>query len=172
MDRREFIDMLMFVPEGRARTNAEAKNAFGSEAALRLLDGQGKASFGQWLLWLYSSQDEYNFVSSMFLKTNLSAVMNAPALKGRFVNAQAPGSDAHVQRQRAIEDELAQRVAAMHNWGNVERVTASPMRVPPSVKAYVNEFMSTAGRGDFLSLRCSDELTSVPGLRMQTLGVK
>jgi len=172
MDRREFIDMLMFIPDGRARTNAEAQNAFGSEAALRLLDGQGKASFGEWLLWLYSSQDAYNFVSMRFLKANLSTVMDAPVLKGRFINAQPPGSDAHRQRQRVIEEELAQRVAAMHNWGNVGRVTASSMRLPTWVAAYVDEFMSMAGRGDFMSLRCSDELGTLPGLRMQTLDLK
>jgi RHS repeat-associated protein len=172
MGRQEFVDMLSFVPEGRARTNAEATNAFGSEAAMRVLDGHGKAIFGDWLLWLYSSQDQYNFVSSMFLKANLSLVMGAPGLDGRFVNAEVARSSAYVKRQRAIERELAQRVAALHNWGNVARVTANPMRLLPWVQAYVDEFVSTAGRGDFMSLRCSDELGVLSGVRMQTLSMK
>lgn len=172
LDGPEFVDMLTFVPDGRARTNAEAKNAFGSEAAMSLLDGKGTHSFRDWLLWLYSSQDEYNFVSRMFLKDNLSTTLRATPLSGRFDNVEASGTEGWLQRQRVIEDELAQRVAALHNWGNVGRVTASPMRLPVWVRAYVDEFMSVAGRGDFRSLRCSDELGAIPGLRTQTLSLK
>lgn len=172
LNQREYVDMLGFTPEGRARTEAEGKNAFASEAVIRMVDGDGQTSFGTWLMWLYSSQDEYNFVSKMFLKNNLSKIVEAPSLAGQFLNTEAPGTDEHMIRQRTVEDDLAQRVAAMHNWGNVRRITAPAMDLPSWVKNYADEFSRSVGRGDWRSLRCGDELKNTAGLRMQPLNLK
>ncbi len=172
LNQREYVDMLGFTPEGRARTEAEGKNAFASEAVIRMVDGDGQTSFGTWLMWLYSSQDEYNFVSKMSLKNNLSKIVEAPSLAGQFLNTEAPGTDEHMIRQRTVEDDLAQRVAAMHNWGNVRRITAPAMDLPSWVKNYADEFSRSVGRGDWRSLRCGDELKNTAGLRMQPLNLK
>ncbi len=167
---REFIDMLAFVPSGRARTENEALNAFGSEAARRTLDGAGTTAFGDWLMWLYQSQDPYNFVSKRFLKSNLQTILNATAIQPRFVNNAAPGTDAYRTRQRVIEDELARRTAITHNRGSGG--TSVNINVPQYVQDYVDEFMGTAGRGDWRSLRCSDELGQTKGLQLQTLNLR
>jgi RHS repeat-associated protein len=166
----EFIDMLAFVPQGRARTENEALNAFGSEAARRILDGNNTRSFGDWLMWLYQSQDPYNFVSKRFLKSNLETIMNATAIAPRFVNNATPGTEAHRTRQRVIEDELARRTAITHNRGSGG--TSVNINVPQYVQDYVNEFTRTAGRGDWRSLRCSDELGDTKGLQIQTLNLR
>ncbi|MCY1373819.1 hypothetical protein D9M69_611160 [compost metagenome] len=120
-------------------------------------------------MWLYASQDEYNFISSMYLMGKLKLVMNAPSLRGHFMNGEALGSDAHRQRQRQIEIDLAERIAAIHNWGSVRRITMPVMSLPTNVQNYVDEFAQVVGRGDWRSLRCSDELMGLPGLRMQPL---
>jgi hypothetical protein len=162
--------MLAFVPSGRARTENEAQNAFGSEAARRIVDGNGATTFGNWLMWLYQSQDPYNFVSKRFLKSNLETIMNAPAISTRFVNNETPGTEAHRVRQRVIEDELARRIAIIHNAGSGG--TSVNISVPQYVQDYVNEFVGTAGRGDWRSLRCSDELGDTKGLQMRTLNLR
>lgn len=172
LGRQEFIDMLMYQVEGRARTENEGKNAFGTEAAFRTLDGDGGTAFGDWLRWLYASQDEYNFVSKTFLKSNLDTVTRAPAIAANFVNGEAVGSDAHRNRQRVIEDELARRVAVLHNSGSVVNATSANLTVPGYVQDYVNEFTYSAGRGDWRSLRCSDELGASPGLQMRELRLR
>lgn len=164
--------MLMYQVEGRARTENEGKNAFGTEAAFRTLDGDGGTAFGDWLRWLYASQDEYNFVSKTFLKSNLDTVTRAPAIAANFVNGEAVGSDAHRNRQRVIEDELARRVAVLHNSGSVVNATSANLTVPGYVQDYVNEFTYSAGRGDWRSLRCSDELGASPGLQMRELRLR
>jgi RHS repeat-associated protein len=166
----EFIDMLAFVPSGRARTENEALNAFASEAALRLQDGHGARTFGDWLMWLYQSQDEYNFVSKRFLKSNTELITNTPAIRTHFVNSETPGTDAYRTRQRVIEDELARRTAITHNRGSGG--TSATINVPQYVQDYVNEFTGTAGRGDWRSLRCSDELGDTKGLQMKALNLR
>ena len=166
----EFIDMLAFVPSGRARTENEALNAFGSESARRLLDGNGTTSFGDWQTWLYQSQDPYNFVSKRFLRSNLVTILNTQAIRQRFVNNAAPGTEAYRTRQRVIEDELARRTAIIHNGGSGG--TSVNINVPQYVQDYVDEFVGEAGRGDWRSLRCSDELGETEGLQMQTLNLR
>ena len=100
----EFIDMLAFgKTSDRAQTGGEALNAFGSEAAWRTVDGNGATTFGDWLRWLYKSQDPYNFVSQY-------------------------------------------------------------------VQAYADEFMGTASRGDWRSLRCSDHLEDTPSVNSSFSG--
>ena len=166
----EFIDMLAYVPSGRARTENEGLNAFGSEAARRLLDGNGATSFGDWLMWLYQSQDPYNFVSKRFLKSNLETIMNTPAIRARFVNNETPGTEAYRTRQRAIENDLAVRTAITHNRGSGG--TSVNISVPQYVQDYANEFTRVAGRGDWRSLRCSDELGDTKGLQFNNLNLR
>ena len=169
----EFIDMLGYEPDGRARTEAEGQNAFGTEAAMRILDGRGNPSFGTWLMNLYSSQDAYNFVSRRFLQDNLNDLLKSPRLSGQFANDEAPGTEEHAARQREVELNLAQRMAALHNWGNLRRVTGEePSRWPQYVRDYVDEFLGVAGRGDWVSLRCTDDFEVMKqhkGLQMQEL---
>ena len=169
----EFIDMLGYEPDGRARTEAEGQNAFGTEAAMRILDGRGNPSFGTWLMNLYSSQDAYNFVSRRFLQDNLNDLLKSPRLSGQFANDEAPGTEEHAARQREVELNLAQRMAALHNWGNLRRVTGEePSRWPQYVRDYVDEFLGVAGRGDWVSLRCTDDFEAMKqhkGLQMQEL---
>lgn len=162
----EFIDVA-------SRTEAEGQNAFGTEAAMRILDGQGNPSFGTWLMNLYSSQDAYNFVSRRFLQDNLNDLLKSPRLSGQFANDEAPGTEGHAARQREVELNLAQRMAALHNWGNLRRVTGEePSRWPRYVRDYVVEFIGVAGRGDWVSLRCTDDFEVMKqhkGLQMQEL---
>ncbi|HBI69316.1 MAG TPA: hypothetical protein DDZ22_09935 [Massilia sp.] len=166
----EFIDMLAYVPSGRARTEEEGKNAFGSEAARRTLDGDGKTTFGTWLMWLYQSQDPYNFVSKRFLQGNLNSILDTPAISARFRNTEKPGTEAYRKRQRVIEEELARRTAIIHNRGSGG--TSVTINVPKYVRDYANEFVTVAGRGDWRSLRCSDELGDTKGLQIDPLNLK
>jgi hypothetical protein len=46
------------------------------------------------------------------------------------------------------------------------------INVPNYVQSYVNEFIGMAGRGDWRSLRCSDELDDTKGLQMQSLNLR
>lgn len=164
LGKTEFIDMLCYQPEGRARTEAEGKNAFGSEAANRLLDGSGQSSFKSWLMGFYQSQDGFNFVSQRFLQDNLRAILNAPPIKDRFVNPETPGTEAHRQAQTQIENDLMSRVAGLHNSGSLKIATNANPPWPHYVSKYIQEFSSTAGRGDWRSLRCSDEIQKIHGL--------
>lgn len=102
----------------------------------------------------------------------VGTVTRAPAIAANFVNREAVGSDAHRDRQRVIEDELARRVGVLHNSGNVPNATSRNLVVPRYVQDYVNEFTYTAGRGDWRSLRCSDELGASHGLHMRELRLR
>ena len=172
LGQNEFVDMLGYQISGRARTEAEGQNAFGTEAALRLLDGRGQPVFRDWLIGLFQSQDNYNYVSRRFLQKNLETVLNSPRLTGVFVNSATPGTDAYRTRQRRIEEDIASRVAVLHNSGNVMRATARTLNLPGFIQDYVDEFIGTAGRGDWRSLRCSDDLADRAGLEFQKLELK
>jgi RHS repeat-associated protein len=168
----EFVDMLGYLPTGRARTEAEGQNAFGTEAALRLLDGENEMTFKKWLINIFSSQDNYNYISRVFLQKNTAAVLSGLSVSKRLINSESPGTSEYFTRQRAIEIELARRVAVMHNYGNLSSATAVPLRPPKYVQDYVDEFVGIAGRGDWLSLRCSEDLASRNGIEMKPLEFK
>lgn len=174
LGQTEFMDMLMYAPNGRARTENEGLNAFGTEAAMRLLDGNGLAVFGPWLMGLYSSQDGYNFISRRFLQNNLRDIL--AAMPNHFNNTRPSGSDAWRTRQRVIEEELARRVGVLHNSGNLGWATQQNLNALPSyVQGYMNEFAAVAGRGDWVSLRCADDsqaMRDLPGLQMNPLELK
>jgi hypothetical protein len=104
------------------------------------------------------------------LKSNIDLIMNTPAIRTHFVNSETLGTDAYRARQRVIEDELARRTAITHNRGSGG--TSATINVPQYVQDYVNEFVHTAGRGDWRSLRCSDELGDTKGLQMKALNLR
>lgn len=109
-------------------------------------------------------------MSKRFLKSNLETITNTPAISARFVNNETPGTEAYRARQRLIEDELARRIAIIHNAGSGG--TSVNISVPQYVQDYVNEFVGTASRGDWRSLRCSDELGDAKGIQMRTLNLR
>ena len=96
----------------------------------------------------------------------LLGVCDAPLSAGRrqFDNAEPPGTDAWRARQRAIELDLAQRVAVLHNSGNLALATRRDLRGwldsnPQAwVAQYVAQFVAADARGNWETLRC------VPGL--------
>ena len=68
--------------------------------------------------------------------------------------------------------DLASRVAVLHNSGQVNRATAPTLNLPGFLQDYVNEFVRIAGRGDWRSLRCSEDLADRAGLEFQKLELK
>jgi RHS repeat-associated protein len=169
--KTEFIDMLGFTVSGRAQTEAEARYAFGSEAAMRMLDGNSHTSFKNWAMWLFSSQDEFNFITRLFLNNNLTYILNNAPNKTIFVNSEAPGTQAQVSRQREIERTLSSRVAIFHNSGRGDFATQLIPKLPTYIQSYVEEFIGVAGRGDWQSLRCGIDMKKVPGIEMSKLAL-
>lgn len=185
LDSRAFLDMLAFVPDGRARTEAEARNAFAAEAVLRL--GQGadaRGSFGEWLVGFFSDNARFGFVSRLFLRQHLRKVLAEPRLGGLLGGADnsaassaatpsrgstPAGASAPSARAQQVEAEIAYRVALMHNGGEGAPGALDPAVSPaPYLRQYAEEFMRRAGRGNWEALRCLDQL-QVAGLQMQTL---
>jgi RHS repeat-associated protein len=182
LGQTEFIDMLGYQPNGRARTENEGLNAFATEAAFRVTyqpalppNQPGPPSppvaLGAWFVELFNSQDRYNYVSRIFLQRNLSTVLASTNLQGSFANNYPPNSDEFDTRQREIELDLARRVAILHNSGNTAWATAVNPSPPQYVQDYVREFLQVSGRGDWRSLRCSEELAGLGGLEMRALGL-
>jgi hypothetical protein len=173
LDREAFIDSLGFVPDGRARTEAEARNAFAAHAVFRLgqqqkTAGQG-AGFAEWLKALFADQARFGLISRLLLRQHLRAIVSEPALKARLVNVEPPASKSYGERQEAIERDIAFRVALMHNGGKQASGALDPNRKPPAyLQNYAEEFMRMAGRGNWEALRCGQSL-GVSGLQMQTL---
>lgn len=178
LGRREFLDMLSFNPTGRALSSEEARHAIAAAATttVRWSVGGQQQSFDDWLIGLYSSRDPYDHLSRAFLRDNLRRVLAAPSLQGRFDNTEAPGSIDWQRRQRDIELELAQRVAVLHNSGNLRDATQADIgdwlqRLKPNapIKLYVNEFTNVEARGDWESLRCAPGLQPGRNLWMRNL---
>jgi hypothetical protein len=132
-------------------------------------------TFEQWLIALYSSEDPYDHVSRVFLRDNLRRVMQAPTMAGRFVNTEAPDSLAWYTRQSAIELELAQRVAVLHNSGRFDLATRPQLDVwlranrTNWIAGYVEQFTTIDTRGNFEALRCASGLGGKAGLQFTTL---
>jgi len=176
LDREAFVDILGFMPDSRARTEAEARNAFAAHAVFSMgrtaTTSQPEiapAPFGDWLKRLFSDQARFGLISRMLLRNHLRDILVEPALQTRISNRETPGSSAYVQRQQAIEQDIAYRVALMHNGGKKAPGALDPNRTPPAyLQAYAQEFMRVAGRGHWEALRCGQSL-GVAGLQMQTL---
>ena len=189
LGRDGFIDMLGFVATGiGGRTEEEGRHALAASAAatVRYTTGQaatsgsgtvtsGAENFEQWLIALYSSKDPYDHVSRVFLRDNLRRVMQAPAMAGRFVNAEAPDSLAWYTRQSVIELELAKRVAVLHNSGRFDLATRPQLDVwlqanrSNWIAGYVEQFTAIDTRGNFEALRCANGLAGKSGLQLGTL---
>jgi RHS repeat-associated protein len=170
----EFIDMLMYSPNGHAFTENEGLNAFATSATLRLPVGQ--TSFGDWYLWLFSTQDEYNFISMSFLRDNLREVLahEKNAAKYAFAPTATPTNgpsnyDPMAEHLRRVEDDITSRVAKMHNAGGSAPPPFYKAKSGSGLANYMSQFLSTPGRGDWRSLRCSDELGPLQGLELQAL---
>jgi len=176
LDREAFIDILGFLPDSRARTEAEARNAFAAHAVFRIGRPRDaspatktQSAFGDWLLALFSDQARFGLISRLLLRNHVRQVFAEPALQSRLVNRETPGSSAFQQREQAIEQDIAYRVALMHNGGKRAPGALDPSRTPPAyLQAYAQEFMRVAGRGNWEALRCGQSL-GVAGLQMQTL---
>ncbi|NDA93136.1 MAG: hypothetical protein EBX90_07610, partial [Betaproteobacteria bacterium] len=167
------VDILGFLPDGRARTEAEARNAFAAHAVFRLghqqkTTGQG-SGFADWLKALFADQARFGLISRLLLRQHLRTILSEPALQARVSNLEPPGSKAHGERQQAIEQDIAYRVALMHNGGKQASGALDPNRKPPAyLQSYAEEFLRMAGRGNWEALRCGQSL-GVAGLQMQTL---
>ena len=126
----------------------------------------------------------------MFLRANLRSVQNEPDLRQQFVNTQQPNTSEWLNRQRAIEENLAARVARIHNGGVYHPAPHSSRRLGlhPDVNfitracttstgalcdingRYVGNFLGIVrGRGEWRSLRCTDGLKGHLCLEMNTL---
>jgi hypothetical protein len=165
LDRQAFVDMACFQPQGNARPIGEARNAFATESIFR--DPVLKA----WLLELYKSYDRFNFISRVFIRDNLRRIQANQALSKRFVNEEPMKSAndrtnaLYESRQRQIEEELAMRVARLHNGGGAPFAPdpstltrkCAPNVGPCDLGDYVKSYIGvTPGRGDWRSLRCAD----------------
>ena len=168
LDREAFVDILGFSPDGRARTESEARNAFAAHAVFRLGSGNS-AGFGDWLKALFSDQARFGLISRLLLRQHLRTLLAEPALQTRLSNLESPTTKAFDQRQQSIEQDIAYRVALMHNGGKQAAGALDPNRKPPAyLQRYAEEFMRVAGRGNWQALRCGQSL-GLAGLQMQTL---
>lgn len=168
LDREAFVDILGFSPDGRARTESEARNAFAAHAVFRLGSGNS-AGFGDWLKALFSDQARFGLISRLLLRQHLRTLLAEPALQARLSNLESPTTKAFDQRQQSIEQDIAYRVALMHNGGKQAAGALDPNRKPPAyLQHYAEEFMRVAGRGNWQALRCGQSL-GVAGLQMQTV---
>ncbi|NEX62455.1 RHS repeat-associated core domain-containing protein [Noviherbaspirillum galbum] len=183
---QEFIDMLSFHPAG-AITIGEGRNAFMTQAIFT------DEVLRNWLLAKFKSTDEYSFISKLFLMANLRTIENILELQSQFRNDERPFSSEWKSRQRAIEENLAARIARLHN-GGVYRPGAN--QLPRSLAFHPDESVLTRqctnqtgslcdingryvanflglvqGRGDWRSLRCSDNLTNNVGLEVTPLKI-
>lgn len=188
LGQQEFVDMLTFKPSG-AITEGEGRNAFMTEAIF------SDPVLHDWLMSKFRSVDDYNYISRLFLRANLRRIENETAIGNQFTNNAKPGTDEWITRQRVIEENLAARVARMHNGGAYETVPGSKnfrsLGLYPDIAiikrkcekglgvlcdingGYVGSFLGTTGqRGDWRSLRCTDGLDRQLGLEMKALNLK
>ena len=173
LGRDGFVDILGYVATGiGGRTEEEGRHALAASAAASVSwgtpSGAGRERFDAWLVRLFSSREPYDHVSRAFLRDNLRRVLAAPSLAGAFDNAEPAGSDAWRVRQRAIELDLAQRVAVLHNSGRLDLATRRDLQgwlrsnAQAWVSRYVAQFVADDARGNWETLRC------VPGLAAGT----
>jgi len=169
LGRTGFVDMLGYAATGLGgRTEEEGRHALAASAAATVRfvpDGAGEPiGFDTWLEDLFASRDPYDHLSRAFLRDNLRRVLAAPALAGRFDNAEAPDSEAWRIRQMSIELDLARRVAVLHNAGRMDLagrpdletwLAANPAHW---VVGYVEQFTRADERGNWEALRCAPGL--------------
>ena len=180
LDRQAFIDMVCFVPDGNSKPIGEAKNAFMTESIF------SDPVLKFWLMDLYKNFDSFNLVSRIFIRNNLREVLKKSDLEANFKNTESPPStekkinSAFDARQREIEEELAMRVARMHNGGasafqkdseSLTRTCVSKGPRPCDQGDYVKTFIGIqSGRGDWRSLRCG-QLDKQRGIQLMPLKI-
>ena len=166
LGRAGFLDLLGYVATGiGGRTEEEGRHAIAASATATVVwserDPPVARSFETWLTALFASGAPYDHVSRAFLRDNLRRVLAAPALAGRFENLAPAGTDAWRTRQQAIELDLAQRVAVLHNSGRIDLATRPDLTdwlgANPGnwIARYVQQFVDDDARGDWSSLRCA-----------------
>lgn len=170
LGRQAFIDMICFVPSPPARPLGEGKAAFATEAIFT------DTTLKNWMMDIFKSDDKFGLISRVLIRKNLATVLNEQAISANFNNAEAPtltnGSpnQAYDTRQRAIEEELAMRVARLHNGGTGATSTDTSVLTrncgasPCDIGNYVKKFIGiTASAGDWRSLRCATNPTNGSG---------
>ena len=179
LGRQEFIDMLCFVPQSPARPIGEGRNAFMTEAIY------SDATLKTWVMDIFKSDDKFGYISRVLIKKNLATVSGASAISANFTNSVAPtlpdgsANPAYAVRQRAIEEELAMRVARLHNGGASAAlhtdlsvltrtcIPSGPNKNTPlcDTGSYVQKFIGIIndGHGDWRSLRCTDDAKTGTG---------
>jgi RHS repeat-associated protein len=179
LGRQAFIDMICFVPQSPARPIGEGRNAFMSEAIFT------DATLKTWVMNIFKSDDKFGYISRVLIKKNLATVSGTSTISSNFNNDVAPtlpdgaANPAYAVRQRAIEEELAMRVARLHNGGKATAldtdlsiltracIASGPAKNTPrcDVGSYVQKFIGIIndGHGDWRSLRCTADAKTGTG---------
>lgn len=172
LGRQAFIDMVCFVPSGNARPLGEGRNAFMTEAIFT------DATLKNWMMDVFRSDDKFGYISRTLLREDLNTVLNKTSLSANFMNAEAPTSSdgtinpSYRTKQRSIEEELAMRVARLHNGGKNVALSTNTSSLTSTCTAsnssncdtgsYVKKFVGIIndGHGDWRSLRCATDANS------------
>jgi RHS repeat-associated protein len=179
LGRQAFIDMICFTPHPPARPTGEGRNAFMSEAIFT------DATLKTWVMDIFKSDDKFGYISRVLIKKNLATVSGTSTISSNFTNDVAPtlpdgsANPAYAVRQRAIEEELAMRVARLHNGGKAAALNTDPSILTRACIAtgpnknvplcdtgsYVQKFIGIIndGHGDWRSLRCTADAKTGTG---------
>jgi hypothetical protein len=177
LDRQEFIDIACFAPIGNATPIGEGKNAFMTESIF------ADQTLKNWLMNLYRSVDEFNYISRVFIRNNLRKVLASQELADHFINKEPQTlgdkkNEKYLLEQRRIEEELSMRTARIHNGGTgafsteiTDLTRACGKQRPCDWGGYVGSFIGiNPGRGDWRSLRCFSS-ESLRGVEMIPLRI-
>ena len=149
LDRQAFIDMACFVPQAPARPLQEGLQSFATESIF------SDEVLKNWMMSIFRSTDQFNYLSRILIRNNLRAVLSRPSLEQQLLNSEPRESGAYLERQRAIERNLAMRTARVHNSGiggngltlNLENLLTN------DAGSYVAKFLGV--NGNWLSARCA-----------------
>lgn len=180
LGRDGFADMLGYVATGvGGRTEEEGRHALAASAAATVRytpSGQATAvRFDEWMVTLFASRDPYDHLSRAFLRDNLRRVLATPRLTEQLTNAAPANTEAWAARQQAIELDIAQRVAVMHNAGRPDLALRTDLNAWLGANAdswigrYVEQFTRSDTRGNWEVLRCADGLGDGRALQFSTL---
>jgi RHS repeat-associated protein len=163
LGRQAFIDMVCFAPSGNARPLGEGRNAFMTEAIFT------DTTLKNWIMGIFKSDAKFGYISRTLLREDLKKVLGQASLSSHFVNAEAPttsdgaANPSYQIKQRSIEEELAMRVARLHNGGkNIALSPNTATLTSNDTGNYVKKFIGIIndGHGDWRSLRCAADIKS------------
>lgn len=163
LGRQAFIDMVCFAPSGNGRPLGEGRNAFMTEAIFT------DTTLKNWTMDIFKSDAKFGYISRTLLREDLKMVLGQTSLSSHFVNAEPPTSSGgaanatYQTKQRSIEEELAMRVARLHNGGkNIALSLNSAVLTSNDTGNYVKKFIGIIndGHGDWRSLRCAADTKS------------